>query len=102
VLAMTIVIAQYLVQSGRSDEVAAILAQHVVAARGEPGCLRFDVNRSVEEPDRFVLYEEYVDDAAFEAHRVTPHFRSLIEGKVVPLLAERTFARYHRVEPVTD
>ena len=37
----------------------------------------------------FVLYEEYVDEAALLAHRETPHFRALIEGIVVPALISR-------------
>jgi len=43
--------------------------------RDEPGCLRFDVHRSVEEPNRFLLYEIYVDQRAFYgAHRAAPHY----------------------------
>lgn len=40
----------------------------------EPGCLRFDVVQSTEEPDRFVLYEAYrsAEDAA--AHKQTAHY----------------------------
>jgi len=41
----------------------------------EPGCLRFDVYRSLEDPCRFVLHEIYRDQAAFyEQHRSTPHY----------------------------
>ena len=50
-------------------------------------------------PDGFVLYEQYVDEAAFEAHRQSPHFREYIEGGVVPLLAEREWHRYDLVGP---
>ena len=30
----------------------------------EPGCLVFRASRSLEDPEVFVLYEEYVDEAA--------------------------------------
>ncbi len=40
----------------------------------EPGNIRFDVLRSVEDPTRFVLYEWYATDEAALAHRETPHF----------------------------
>lgn len=55
----------------------------------EPACLLYRVARSVEDPGVFVLYEEYRDGAALLAHRDTPHFQRLIEGRVVPLLASR-------------
>jgi autoinducer 2-degrading protein len=35
------------------------------------------------------LYEQYVDMAALEAHRLTDHFKEHIEGTVVPLLISR-------------
>ncbi len=57
--------------------------------RDEPDCPLFRVTRSPRDADVFLLYEEYVDERALEAHRQTPHFRELIEGKVIPLLLER-------------
>ena len=40
----------------------------------EPGCLRFDVLRDTENPNRFFYYEVYKDEAGRLAHRETPHF----------------------------
>ena len=45
--------------------------------------------RSIDDPDVFVLYEEYEDEAALLAHRETSHFKELIEGVVVPVLLSR-------------
>jgi (4S)-4-hydroxy-5-phosphonooxypentane-2,3-dione isomerase len=44
--------------------------------RDEPGCLRFDVHRDVDDPNHFVLCELYADERAFtEAHRGAPHYQ---------------------------
>ena len=40
----------------------------------EPGCLRFDVCTSPEDPAHVFLYEIYTDRAAFDAHLTAPHF----------------------------
>ena len=96
---MLTVIAHYRTLPNRSDEVAATLGRHVAATRREPGCVQFTVNRSTEDPEGFVLYEQYVDEDAFEQHRGSSHFEEYILGTVVPLLAERTFQRYVLVEP---
>jgi quinol monooxygenase YgiN len=40
-------------------------------------------------PDQFLLYEHYVDDAALAAHRETPHFKEIIEGTIIPMLDKR-------------
>jgi len=95
---MLVVIAQYRTQAGKGDEVASVLALHRPATVAEPGCRAFVVNRSQDDGDRFVLYEQYDDEAAFEAHRASPHFKRYIEGQVVPLLAERSWERYSVVE----
>ncbi len=97
---MIVVIARYQALPGRGDEVASILAGHLAQTRAEPGCVSFLVNRAEDDGDRFVLYEQYADDAAFLAHRESPHFRENIQNRIVPLLAERYWERYELVGPV--
>ena len=92
------IFARYRTRAGKGDEVASVLALHRPATVAEPGCRAFVVNRSQDDGDRFVLYEQYDDEAAFEAHRASPHFKRYIEGQVVPLLAERSWERYSVVE----
>jgi quinol monooxygenase YgiN len=93
------IVARYRTRPGESDRVAAILEKHVAATRAEPGCVQFDAIRSRENPDEIVLYEKYVDEAAFEAHRKSPHFATYIEGQVIALLTERTWQRYEEILP---
>jgi quinol monooxygenase YgiN len=96
---MLTVIAHYRAQAGRGDDVAAILARHIAPTRAEPGCIAFLVYRSTDQPDIFALYEQYLDEPAFEQHRQTPHFENYIENGVVPLLANRAWQRYENVDP---
>jgi quinol monooxygenase YgiN len=95
---MVTVIAHYVAKPGTADDIAATLAQHVAATRAEPGCLEFSACRDVDDPDRFALFEQYVDEAAFQSHRETAHFREYIEGRVAPLLDERTWRRYETLD----
>jgi len=53
--------------------VEATRANHEASIR-EPGNFRFDVLRSRQEPDHFVLYESYLDEAAAAAHKQTEHY----------------------------
>jgi autoinducer 2-degrading protein len=43
-------------------------------SRKEPGNLRFDVSRGVDDPSQFLLYEVYIDEDGFKAHQQTPHY----------------------------
>jgi quinol monooxygenase YgiN len=93
------IIANYRAKLGSGDRVAAILAQHVALTRAEAGCIEFFASRSTDDPDVFVLYEQYVSEEALQRHRETPHFRRYIEGEIAPLLIERTWKRYLDVQP---
>jgi quinol monooxygenase YgiN len=68
------VIAKVRAARGKGDALAALLVEQAAAVRAaEPGCLVYRPHRSTKDPDVFVFYESYVDDAAFEAHRKAPH-----------------------------
>jgi quinol monooxygenase YgiN len=54
----------------------------------EPGNLRWDVWQDRAHSERYVLDELYLDGAAAEAHRKTPHYQDYLAK--VPELAERT------------
>ncbi len=85
-----VLVARYRARTGKGDVIASQLRAMAEAVNeDEPGCVDYRVGRSVENPDEFLLYEEYVDQAALEAHRETPHFQAIVEATIVPLLEER-------------
>ena len=45
------------------------LPKHVALTRAERGCLVFNVSQDGEDANKFYLYEEFVDRAAFDAHQ---------------------------------
>ncbi|HWB34873.1 MAG TPA: antibiotic biosynthesis monooxygenase [Rugosimonospora sp.] len=60
------------------DRLMAGLERDVKA--NEPGCLRFDYVKSVEDGRRRLVYEQYRDSIAFEAHKSTAYLRDFIPG----------------------
>jgi quinol monooxygenase YgiN len=62
-----------------------ILANAQTSLRDERGCRQFDILVSAEESHRFVLYEIYDDESAFEFHVRSQHYRMFseaIEGEI--------------------
>ncbi len=51
-----------------------------LSVRDEPGCLRFDVFRDDEDEDRYLLYEVFTDERAWQAHIETPHAQRTMKG----------------------
>lgn len=72
--------------SDRMDALSALLAYHSDHTRREPGCQRFEVLSRVDAPCRFMLHETWADQAALDAHRLTPHYARW-RAEVPPLLA---------------
>ena len=94
---VVVLVARYEVRDGSVDVVAAALDEMARAvAWEEPGCLVYDINQDREDPHRFLLYEVYRDQGALDFHRGTPHFRDIVEGRVAPLLQDRSRAFYVR------
>ena len=73
---MFTVIVNLTVRPDRVEEfLDGIHANALASVRDEPGCLRFDVHRSTEQPHRFVLYEIYASPGAFYTkHLSEPHY----------------------------
>ena len=87
---MIVLVAKYQVKPGRGDDVAAALQRMAPLVKAsEPSCKLYHACRAQNDPDQFLLYEHYEDEAALQAHRETPHFKEIIEGTVVPLLEQR-------------
>lgn len=61
---------------GQGDSLQQHLLSLTAPTRAEPGEVRYDLYRSVENPDEFLRFEQWRDRAALEAHKATPHLRA--------------------------
>lgn len=57
------------VSGGDLVAVVAELPTHIQLTRQEHGCLRFDITQSPDFENVFLVYEEFVDRVAFDAHQ---------------------------------
>ena len=57
------------------EKYLAAITENGMAAAKEPGCRRFDILNLASDPNHFLLYEVYDNEAAFQAHRATDHFK---------------------------
>jgi quinol monooxygenase YgiN len=89
-----LVVAQWEAREGQADRVAGILDRFLPEAQREPGAKLFLISRAKENPAKFLFYELFADEAAFKAHQESAHFKTLIAGEALPLLARRERAQY--------
>jgi len=83
------IVARWRPRGGQIEKIEAILRELAKEVRREPGNVQFIVNRSLDDPNEFLLYEQYVNEQAFLDHRQTPHFKTLVLEQAVPLLERR-------------
>jgi autoinducer 2-degrading protein len=68
--------------------IAGIKANHE-GSIAEPGCLRFDVVQSKDDPTEFLLWEVYLDEEAASFHKTTPHYLAFKERMPELMARER-------------
>ena len=97
---MIVLIAQHFAKEGNEEDVAAALREMSAYCNSdaEPGCVMYIVNRSTENPRHFLIYEQYVDEAALAAHAETEMFKETILGREVPMLESRERSFWDVVE----
>jgi len=79
----TVIVAEFEVVAGRSDDFAEYLRWHGAESLKEPGCQMFQANRDLSDPHRFVMYEIYDNETAIDAHRQTPHYQRFV-AEIIP------------------
>ena len=55
------------------DRLQPEMRTQVAATNAEDGCLLYSFSRDVADPDRLMINERWRDQAAIDAHFVTPH-----------------------------
>ena len=84
-----VVSALWRANEGEEERIARICDEMTEPSRSEPGNLFYQSHRSAEDPRLFYLYEQYVDEAGYQAHQDTDHFQRLVVGEAIPNLESR-------------
>jgi len=72
-----------------------LLQEH---SRQEPGCLMYAGHQSTEDPRKFLLYEQYKNEAALQAHRTSPHFRQYVVGGLDAIVEHRSRELFRSID----
>lgn len=72
------------------EEITEILRELTTASRQEPGCVSYIPHRVEGNADAVVIYEQYKDAAAADAHRNSAHFKKYAVGGLYQKMLERS------------
>jgi quinol monooxygenase YgiN len=89
-----VVCAKWTAKPGEADNVAAAIEKVVGPSRAEPGMLLYQPHRDPQNPNVFFFYEQYVDEAAYQAHVESAHMQRHGFGDAIPRLESRERSFY--------
>mmetsp|Transcript_43551 Transcript_43551/g.81837 ORF Transcript_43551/g.81837 Transcript_43551/m.81837 type:complete len:224 (+) Transcript_43551:58-729(+) len=72
------------IKSDRVEDFLKAMEDDVTKSRDkalDPGCLRFDLLRDRESPNKFIFYEAYTNDEQAAFHKTTSHYKSWADFK---------------------
>ena len=72
------------------DDIERILRELTRFSRHEPGCVSYIPHFVEGDANCVVIYEQYVDEAAVDAHRASPHFAQFAIGGLYQLMLDRS------------
>ncbi len=84
------------------DDFLELIEADQVGTLAEPGCVRFDVVRSLDDPNEFLIWEVYLDDEAAAYHKTTPHYLDFKERMPALASRDRYADRYTGISVPTD
>ena len=84
------------------DEFMELILADQAGTLAEPGCVRFDVVRSTEDANEFLIWEVYLDEDAAAFHKTTPHYLAFKEQMPALASQDRFADRYEGVSIPSD
>ncbi|RJP20805.1 MAG: antibiotic biosynthesis monooxygenase [Candidatus Omnitrophota bacterium] len=90
------------VAPGRANDFIEATLKNASGTRKEPGNVRFDVLRAIDDENRFFLYEVYKTPADFTAHQQTKHYLNWRETVQDWMAEKRQGVKHRSIFPTDD
>jgi quinol monooxygenase YgiN len=85
-----VVAAKWRAHPDKVDRLLEVFEELTPPSRAEPACRFYQVQRAEEDSALFFLYEQYADEAGYQALMDSEHFTRLVKQEAIPdLLASR-------------
>lgn len=98
---MIVIHARFRVDSDHRTKATGLIRKLVESLREEDGILEYRVATDIEDPNVFRFFEQYENEAAFEAHPQADHVQASVEA-ISDLLADEPEVVRFEVESATQ
>jgi len=85
---------------GHDAELETLLRELLRSTRLEPGCVAYEVHRSSDESNVFMLYERFKDQGSLDAHLQSDHFQRFLKPRATAAdpVASSAVTRWRAIE----
>ncbi|MFB3915511.1 MAG: putative quinol monooxygenase [Terriglobales bacterium] len=94
---MIALVVDFLVREGAEEQAKKYIRIMEEQTRHEPGCRLYIGHQSQDDSRRFLFYEQYVDQAALDAHRAAPYFAQYVTNGLATLIESRSASLFHTI-----
>lgn len=98
---MIVLHAVFPIDPEKRDEAVELINDLVEQSQAEPGMIEYHATTDLQDESVVRFFEQYEDEAAFEAHTQTDHFQAF-EERLPDLLAGEPDVTRFEVESATD
>ncbi|MEL7212338.1 MAG: putative quinol monooxygenase [Pseudomonadota bacterium] len=96
---MFVIFVQFEIKSADAAAFLPLMLENAARSLSEePGCQQFDVCQDPKMPERVFLYEVYDNEAAFQDHLKSAHFKAF-DAATAPMIASKTVQSFERLAP---
>ena len=88
---------RWTINPGEEQHVRELAESMLEPSNAEPGCQAYILHTDPADPSQLFLYEQYDDEAAFDAHCESPHFLATVAAQIAPRLSDRRLEIYETV-----
>jgi quinol monooxygenase YgiN len=92
-------LAEFRAFEGKSDELVAALHSLIKATTSEAGCLRYELNQSIEDPRNVTFVEKWTNQKAFDEHCQMPYIKHYFDVVRPPLVENFKVTLYQEILP---
>lgn len=85
-----------------AEQLGIELLKLVTPTRAEPGCLRYEIHRSLRDPHIWMILETWRARADFDAHMQTPYVRDFLAQVPSLCVGDIEIGEYHHTSAITN
>ncbi len=90
------------IKPDKVDDFKQMIEANHLGSIAEPGCLRFDVAQSKDDPTEFLLWECYTDETAAAFHKTTPHYLAFKQAAPELMVRDRVTDLFEGIYVASD